>query len=113
MRRPSLLALLLLCALALVHAVAGADARYLNLPNKAWWLAPERREETLAWISDWSRWMGAGALALIIGVMHLAGAANRGGTGDLGKGGRWLVAAFVVYALAMLARMALRFSGPG
>jgi preprotein translocase subunit SecG len=163
-RRPSLLVLLALCALALVHAgwlsttlppvvashfdaagranawmsragfirvyagltlfltglflvlalaMAGADPRYLNLPNKEHWLAPERRAETLAWIADWSRWMGAGALALIASVMHLAGEANRGGTGALGPGALWLLGAFVVYALVMLVRMVRRFGARG
>ena len=99
MRRPSLLALLLLCALALVHAAWRSTALPAVVASHF-----DAAGHANAWMSR---------AGFIIGVMHLAGAANLDGTGDLGKGGLWLVAAFVVYTLAMLARMALRFSGPG
>jgi hypothetical protein len=93
-------------------AMSGADPARINLPNKDHWLAPERRQETLAWISDWSRWMGVGALLLITAVIHLAGQANLGGTFELGGGAAALLVTFIVFSVAMLVRMMLRFARP-
>jgi len=48
----------------------------INLPNKEFWLGPERREETLFYIRAWSAWFGCGLLAFLLFVMELAFRAN-------------------------------------
>lgn len=48
----------------------------INLPNKEFWLGPERREETLLYIRVWSAWFGCGLLAFLLFVMELAFRAN-------------------------------------
>jgi hypothetical protein len=48
----------------------------INLPNKEFWLGPERREETLSYIRTWSAWFGCGLLAFLLFVMELAFRAN-------------------------------------
>jgi uncharacterized membrane protein len=48
----------------------------INLPHKEFWLAPERREDTLAYIRTWSVWFGCGLLAFLLFVMELAYRAN-------------------------------------
>jgi hypothetical protein len=93
-------------------AMSGLNPDRINLPNREHWLSPERRAETLAWISDWSRWMGVGALLLIACVVHLAGQANLGGTGELGGGAAALLVAFIVFSIGMLVQMMLRFAKP-
>lgn len=50
--------------------------QYFNLPHKAYWLAPERREETVRIISAYLLWLGIATLALISHVMGVAMAAN-------------------------------------
>jgi hypothetical protein len=54
------------------------------------------------------------ALLLISAVMHLARAANLDGSGRLGSGAFALLGGFVLFfALAMLARLVLRFGSTG
>jgi hypothetical protein len=48
----------------------------INLPNKAYWLGQERREDTLLYIRAWSAWFGCGLLAFLLFVMELAFRAN-------------------------------------
>lgn len=48
----------------------------INLPNKEFWLGPERREESLFYIRSWSAWFGCALLAFLLFVMELAFRAN-------------------------------------
>jgi uncharacterized membrane protein len=48
----------------------------INLPNKEHWLAPERREVTLAFFRAQFAWMGCALLAFLLFVMELAFRAN-------------------------------------
>lgn len=50
-------------------AVAGRDGSNLRIPHRAYWLAPERRDDTLAFIAGHGRWFAA-ALALFLGYVH-------------------------------------------
>src|SRR5260221_7864287 len=42
--------------------IAAAPVALINLPHKEYWLAPERREDTLAYIRVWSAWFGCGQI---------------------------------------------------
>ena len=48
----------------------------INLPNKAYWLSAERREDTLSYFRRWSAWLGCGLLAFLLFVMELVFRAN-------------------------------------
>lgn len=48
----------------------------LNLPNKDYWLAPERRAETFAYFEGFFAWYGCAFLFVIATVMGLAMRAN-------------------------------------
>lgn len=58
--------ILLLCA-ASFRAI---KPRYLNLPNKEYWLAPERRKETLGYLSQAFAWFASATLLLLIDIFH-------------------------------------------
>ena len=65
----------------LVQSLAAASLRGLpdekiNLPNKAYWLAPERRQETLGFISDHQMRFAAITQMLLVLVLHLVYTAN-------------------------------------
>lgn len=49
---------------------------YINLPNKAYWLAPERRAETFARLGTASDWMGCLTLGFLSAVFELVIRAN-------------------------------------
>ncbi len=43
---------------------------FINLPNKAYWLAPERKEETIAVLSRRFLWFGSATLLLLLDLFH-------------------------------------------
>ena len=48
----------------------------INLPNKEFWLGPERRDETLSYLRVWILWFGCALLAFLLFVMELVFRAN-------------------------------------
>ena len=56
--------------------VAETPNGLINLPNKNYWLAPERRAESVAFLTGWLRWVGAGTLAFLMVVFQLSVQAN-------------------------------------
>lgn len=56
--------------------VSNTPRARLNLPNKEYWLAPERRAETLAYFETFFAWYGCALLFVIATVMGLAMRAN-------------------------------------
>lgn len=62
---------LALCFAALPAWLEGAPARLVNLPNKDYWLAPERRAATMARVASALTWFGCAALAFIVVVSSL------------------------------------------
>ncbi len=42
----------------------------VNLPNKAYWLAPERRQETFGFLSGAFLWFGSATLLLLLDTAH-------------------------------------------
>jgi uncharacterized membrane protein len=44
----------------------------INLPNKEYWLAPEHREETLAFLSGYFAWFGCAALVVAASAVNYA-----------------------------------------
>ena len=45
-------------------------SKWFNLPNRDYWLAPERRDETMESISGQMEWFGAASLALYLVVIQ-------------------------------------------
>lgn len=56
--------------------IAATPEKRLNLPNKQYWLAPERRAETFAYFEKFFAWYGCAFLLLEISAMGLAMRAN-------------------------------------
>ena len=76
----ALYAVVLLPALAIEfwvpRRIARADGGRLNLPNKEYWLAPERRAATFTYFESFFAWFGCAFLALLVFAMGLAMRAN-------------------------------------
>jgi uncharacterized membrane protein len=75
--RGSYIALMLTLTVALPLALAAACAwipraapRAVNLPDKAYWLAPPRRAATFATLTAFGCWLGAGS-AVFCATLHL------------------------------------------
>jgi uncharacterized membrane protein len=67
----------LVCFVAPWQIAAKAHHR-INLPHRDYWLAPERRAETMRFISATMAWFGCGILFVLIGGTLLAMQANLG-----------------------------------
>lgn len=48
----------------------------INMPNRDYWLKPERREQTLRQLSDWLAWFSAGTSAFVLFALELTLQAN-------------------------------------
>jgi uncharacterized membrane protein len=46
--------------------IAALPPRYINLPNKGYWLAPERASETMEFLTNHFAWFGCALFLLII-----------------------------------------------
>lgn len=73
------LALLFTVFLILPKVLGRLPDAFINLPNKDYWLSPERRRETLAGIEDGISWMGALTMLLMLFMMEFTIRTNLGG----------------------------------
>jgi Protein of unknown function (DUF1648) len=84
--------------------------RWINLPNKAYWLAPERREASLAFLRDWTRWFLAATLAFLTFVEGLALRANFRAPPEFpGRPFLLFLLAFAITFVAMMVMLFRRF----
>ena len=110
------LAVLVLAALVgfgIPRIIAAIPVSLINLPNKEFWLGPERREGTLLYIRVWSAWFGCALLAFLLFVMELAFRANLR-TPPRFNNSAFVPAllAFVVFDTIALVWLILHFSRP-
>ena len=86
------------------------DAK-LRLPNKEYWLAPERRAETFAYFDSFFAWYGCAFLLVEVFAMGLAMRANFDTPPQLPTGPIVsVIAGFVLYNVAAVIAMLRRFS---
>jgi uncharacterized membrane protein len=93
--------------------IAAMPVSLINLPNREFWLSPERRDETLSYIRVWSAWFGCALLAFLLFVMELAFRANLH-TPPRFNNSAFVPAllAFVIFDAAALIWLILHFSKP-
>jgi len=83
----------------------------IHLPNKEFWLAPERREETFGYFQSFFAWYGCALLLLLVYVMGLAMSANLDPSPRLPTGPTiTAITAFVAFNVAAVIAMHRRFS---
>jgi uncharacterized membrane protein len=110
-------AIVLLPALAIEfwvsRKIAGKPDAQLNLPNKEYWLAPERRAETFAYFDRFCAWYGCAFLFVVVFAMGLAMRANLDYPPMLPTGPILTdVVGFVVFNVVAIVTMIRRFSLP-
>jgi uncharacterized membrane protein len=83
----------------------------INLPNKDYWLAPERRDQTTSWISGQIAWIGCLNVGFITGLYVLMIETNNTPPAQLPMNLLWpLAGAFVAVTILWLVRFCLHFS---
>jgi uncharacterized membrane protein len=96
---------------AIPRVIGAMPVSLINLPNKEFWLGPERREETLLYVRAWSAWFGCALLAFLLFVMELVFRANLQTPPQLSMAAFMLaLVVFVVFAGASTVRLIAHFA---
>jgi uncharacterized membrane protein len=81
-----------------------------NLPNREYWLAPERRAATMEFMTRQMEWFGVVTLILLIGVLWAAMEANLRPDPVLDSSTMWwMMGAYLAFTTVWLVRFVLRF----
>ena len=84
-----------------------------NLPNRDYWLAPERREETLVAIAAQMEWFGAASLALYLFVIQKVLETNQTSAPRLDSRTLLVVLGlYLVFTAVWMTRFLMRFRKP-
>jgi uncharacterized membrane protein len=102
----------LIVALFAPLLAARLPARLINLPNKEYWLAPERKAATVEVLYEHMEWLGCALLALFIFIYELVFAANMRGTGLANGPFTAGLVGFLVFVAMWLIRFNRRFALP-
>jgi uncharacterized membrane protein len=90
--------------------IAIVPPQYVNLPNKNYWLAPERIADAHRFLSGWFAWFGCAVFGVIVVGCDDAVKWNLGVAEKPGFTHLWFVlAAFGVFTAVWSIRMMLRF----
>lgn len=100
---------------ALIYLGLGAllpriPVRLFSLPQRDYWLAPERRAETIGYLTAWLSWFGAAGMAFTLALFQLVIEANLR-RAPLPPVATWiLMGGFGGYVLIAVTRLVLRFA---
>jgi uncharacterized membrane protein len=95
--------------------VSRTPAKLINLPNKDYWLAPERRTSTIAFLGRYFAWFGCAALAVVSSSFDYAIRQNLHPVAHLDPPAIvYVLAGFLVFTALWLIRLLTYFtSHPG
>ena len=82
---------------ALPAGLSKIPNEWISMPNKDYWLAPERRAATLERVQRWSEWLGVATVALFLGITELTVLANLSTDPALGQGFWVLFGAYMIF----------------
>ena len=95
------------------HSIRKKSPARINLPNKEYWLAPERREQTFAFFARYFAWYACVLLLVLVLAMGLAIQANFTSPPRMPASSiLTVVFGFVVFNLLWVVSMLRHFSNP-
>jgi len=86
--------------------------RLISLPNKTYWLAPERREATLLYVSAWQRWFLVLTVAFITLPVGLTLRVNLRTPPQLSVAALGVLVIYLVVAVTMIVTLVMRLHRP-
>jgi uncharacterized membrane protein len=106
-------ALAALVALIVPRLIASVPAQYINLPNKDYWLAPERREASFEFLQTQMAWFGCALLLMIACAFYFSIQANLAPEPAFDSASfLYVLAAFLLFVMFWLIRLLARFNRP-
>ena len=96
--------------LAVFAFIRRCDGWGLNIPHKEYWLAPERREQTFAFVRRQGFWLAAMLIVFFAAIHHSILAANARSPATLSAADAgWLGGGFLVVMIVWIAAFLARF----
>lgn len=105
--------LCVLIGFGLASIIGAIPIQLINLPNKYYWLAPERREDTLEWLKAYFGWLACGLYVVMIVAFDYAAKSNLhpGQPPDAAR--LWYtLGGFLMFTIVWLVRMFTKFLRP-
>ena len=94
--------------------IAKLSPSLINLPNKNYWLAPEHRDETIAFFERWFGWFACAFLLFLALVMQMVIESNRSATPQLPSDQfMYLLVGFLLFTGVWVFLMVWKFSRTG
>jgi uncharacterized membrane protein len=107
----AIIVLAVVVSFSIPRVIAAMPVSMINLPQKQFWLSPDRREDTLAYIRTWTAWLGCALLAFLLFVMELVFRANLHSPPQLNMAAFVpALLAFVAFDTVAILRLILHFS---
>ena len=107
-----LVAVVSLIALGLPQLCTRIPGSWFNLPNRSYWLAPERAEATRASVGNYLSWIGIASLVLCALVLEMVYEANLSDEVRLDGPMGWILGAYFGFWLAWIVLLLRRFRMP-
>ncbi len=88
-------------------------SKWFNLPNRDYWLAPERRDETLDALSAQMEWFGVASLGLYLFVIQMVLETNQTSEPGLDSSSMFVVLGlYLLFSAVWTTRLFLRYRKP-
>lgn len=84
----------------------------INVPHKDYWLAPERRDESLRGMTSMLVWIGVATLLFLVALFRMTWTANLSESGELGDGFWILLAGYLGITLGVAIGGMMRYRKP-
>jgi len=104
-----LIGFLLVSFVATFAVTSRVPDRWINLPHKDYWLAPERRQESLDSVATFGLVVGCACMAFMAVTIRLLLRANIDGTQRLDANFVWYALAFTALVVVSALRFMVRF----
>ena len=101
-----------LVLLTVTLGISKLPSSLVRLPNKEYWLAPQRKEETYSFVSQSTLWLNNGTVAFLVALMHLHFGTNTRPVPRLGGSCLLLIVAYLIYTGIWCLVLSRRFRRP-
>jgi uncharacterized membrane protein len=107
---PGVCLFVLMMTLLVPKFIASKPNDKINLPNKEYWLAPERRSQSFQFLETYLAWFGCALLALLISGFYFSLTANLRDDRTFDSNSFYVVlGAFLAFTIVWMVRMTAHF----